>query len=82
TQQPFGKMQNKSGIKIPQRKIKINIKPTLHEVLHFAKRQNVVRHTTATETKMEEKEKIYIEIDSLIATIDNYKNEPIFSVEK
>ncbi|WP_208542465.1 hypothetical protein, partial [Flavobacterium psychrophilum] len=42
TQQPFGKMQNKSGIKIPQRKIKINIKPTLHEVLHFAKRQNVV----------------------------------------
>jgi 3-methyladenine DNA glycosylase Tag len=35
-----------------------------------------------TEVKMEEKEKIYIEIDNLIATIDNYKNEKIFSEEK
>lgn len=41
-----------------------------------------MRHTIATETKMEEKESIYTEIDNLIAIIDNYKNEPIFSEEK
>ncbi|EKT3958455.1 hypothetical protein NTJ28_002469 [Flavobacterium psychrophilum] len=33
-------MQNKSGIKIPQRKIKININRFFTKYLHFAKRQN------------------------------------------
>jgi 3-methyladenine DNA glycosylase Tag len=41
-----------------------------------------VGHTTKIEIKMNEKENLYKEIDLLIETIDDYKNEPEFSIEK
>ena len=37
---------------------------------------------TKTEPNMNQKDSLYKEIDLLIETIENYKSEPIFSVEK